>query len=80
VTEEFASGTPQMAKKVADALKNYKIIMLRGHGSFATGQTLDEAFHWSSTLEESCQIELAVKQINEPFIEYRGMSESYSKF
>lgn len=80
VTEEFPSGTPEMANKVAGALKNYKIIMLRGHGSFATGQTLDEAFHWSSTLEESCQIELAVKQINEPFIEYRKMSESYNKF
>jgi L-fuculose-phosphate aldolase len=80
VTEEFPSGTPEMANKVASALKNYKIIMLRGHGSFATGQTLDEAFHWSSTLEESCQIELAVKQINEPFIEYRKMSESYNKF
>jgi L-fuculose-phosphate aldolase len=80
VTEEFASGTPQMANKVAEALKNYKIILLRGHGSFATGQTLDEAFHWSSCLEESCQMELATKIINEPFIEYRGMSGSYSKF
>jgi L-fuculose-phosphate aldolase len=80
VTEEFASGTPQMANKVAQALKNYKIIMLRGHGSFATGQTLDEAFHWSTTLEESCQMELAAKLIDEPFIEYRGMSKSYEKF
>jgi L-fuculose-phosphate aldolase len=80
VAEEFASGTPEMANKVAKALQNYKIIMLRGHGSFAIGQTLDEAFHWSSTLEESCQIELAVKIINEPFIEYRKMSEAYSKF
>ncbi len=80
IMEEFASGTPQMAHKVAEALKNYKIIMLRGHGSFATGQTLDEAFHWSSTLEESCQMELAAKLINEPFIEYRKMSEAYNKF
>lgn len=80
VTEEFASGTPEMARKVARALQEYKIIMLRGHGSFATGQTLDEAFHWSSTLEESCQIELAARLINEPFIEYRKMSESYNKF
>jgi len=80
ITEEFASGTPQMANKVAEALKNYKIIMLRGHGSFATGQTLDEAFFWSSTLEEACQIMLIAKQINEPFIEYRKMSEAYSKF
>jgi len=80
ITEEFASGTPQMAHKVAEALKNYKIVMLRGHGSFATGQTLDEAFFWSSTLEEACQIALSVKLINEPFIEYRGMSDSYNKF
>jgi L-fuculose-phosphate aldolase len=80
ITEEFASGTPQMANKVAEALKDYKIIMLRGHGSFATGQTLDEAFFWSSTLEEACQIMLIVKQINEPFIEYRKMSEAYNKF
>ena len=80
VTEEFASGTPQMANKVAEALKNYKIILLRGHGSFAIGQTLDEAFHWSSCLEESCQMELAAKIINEPFIEYRGMAEGYKSF
>ena len=80
VAEEFASGTPQMAKTVASALQDYKIVMLRGHGSFATGQTLDEAFFWSSTLEEACQIMLISKQINEPFIEYRKMSESYNKF
>jgi L-fuculose-phosphate aldolase len=80
VTEEFASGTPEMANKVATALKQYKIIMLRGHGSFSTGQTLEEAFHWSSTLEEACQIAMYAKLINEPFIEYRKMSESYNKF
>jgi L-fuculose-phosphate aldolase len=80
VTEEFASGTPQMANTVASTLQNYKIILLRGHGSFATGQTLDEAFFWSSTLEEACQIMLSSKLINEPFIEYRKMSEAYKKF
>jgi len=80
VAEEFASGSPEMADRVAATLRDYKIIMLRGHGSFATGQTLDEAFHWSSTLEESCQIELAAKLINEPFLEYRGMSGSYRTF
>jgi L-fuculose-phosphate aldolase len=80
VTEEFASGTPEMANKVAAALQQYKIIMLRGHGSFSTGQTLEEAFHWSSTLEEACQIALYAKLINEPFIEYRKMSDSYNKW
>jgi L-fuculose-phosphate aldolase len=80
VTEEFPSGTPEMANKVASALQNYKIILLRGHGSFAIGQTLDEAFFWTTTLEEACQIALYTKLINEPFIEYRKMSESYNKF
>jgi L-fuculose-phosphate aldolase len=80
IAEEFASGTLEMANKVAASLQNYKIIILRGHGSFATGQTLDEAFHWSSTLEESCQIMLAAKLIDEPFLEYRKMSESYDKW
>jgi hypothetical protein len=32
----------------------------------------DEAFHWSSTLDESCQIELATKIINEPFLSIAG--------
>jgi L-fuculose-phosphate aldolase len=80
ITEEFASGTPEMALKLATALQQYKIVMLRGHGSFAIGQTLEEAFHWSSTLEESCQIALWAKLIDEPFMEYRKMSEAYNKF
>lgn len=80
ITEEFASGTPEMAAKVAEALQNYKIIMLRGHGSFAIGQTVDEAFFWSSTLEEAAQIIFYAKMINEPFIEYRKMSEAYNKW
>jgi len=80
IWEEFASGTPEMANKLADALQSYKIVMLRGHGSFATGQTLDEAFFWSSTLEEACEIMLKTKIINEPFIEYRKMSEAYGKW
>jgi len=77
VSVEMASGSPQMAQTVAEALKEYKVIMLRGHGSFATGQTLDEAFQWTSALEECCQIIVAAKQIDEPLVEYRKMSTDY---
>jgi L-fuculose-phosphate aldolase len=80
VWEEFASGTPEMANTLAAALQQYKVVMLRGHGSFAIGQTLDEAFFWTSTLEEACDIILRAKTINEPFIEYRKMSEGYTKW
>lgn len=80
VAVELASGSPQMARTIAEALKEYKIVMLRGHGSFATGQTLDEAFQWTSALEECCQIILAAKLIDEPFIEYRKMSAAYKEW
>jgi L-fuculose-phosphate aldolase len=80
VWEEFASGGPEMANHLAAVLQTYKIVMLRGHGSFATGQTLDEAFFWSSTLEEACQIMLAAKTINEPFIEYRANADGYNQW
>jgi len=80
IWEEFPSGTPEMANKLATALQSYKIVMLRGHGSFAIGQTLDDALLLSTTFEEACQIMLAAKIINEPLIEYRAMSDSYKKW
>ena len=69
-----------MAQAIAGALKEYKIVMLRGHGCFSTGQTLEEAFQWVTVLEESSQIILKTKISNEPFIEYRKMSEFYTKW
>ena len=69
-----------MVERLPAALREYKIVMLRGHGCFSAGQTLEEAFQWVSCLEEACQIILAAKGINEPFIEYRKMSEEYKQW
>jgi L-fuculose-phosphate aldolase len=80
VAAEFASGSAEMVERLPAALQEYKIAMLRGHGCFAIGQTLDEAFQWVSCLEESCQIILAAKSIDEPFLEYRKMSEDYKSW
>ena len=80
VAVEFASGSKEMAETVADQLRGYKVIMLRGHGCFSTGQTLDEAFMWASVLEECSDIILEAKLINEPFIQYRKMSDQYNKW
>ena len=61
-------------------VQSYKIVFLRGHGSFATGQTLDEAFQWTDALEEACDIILHAKHLNEEMIEYRRMSDSYKNW
>lgn len=80
VAAEYASGSQEMADVVADALREYKVIMLRGHGSFAIGQTLEEAFHWTSTLEEVCDIILEEHLMGEGHKEYRRHSDAYSKW
>ncbi|HEY94061.1 MAG TPA: aldolase [Dehalococcoidia bacterium] len=45
-----------MADIIAEALKDRRIIMVHGHGTFATGQLLEEAFNYTTTLEENCQV------------------------
>ena len=80
VQVEFASGSQEMAEAISDALRHYKIVMQRGHGCFAIGQTLEEAYHWVSTLEEACDIILEAHLLGEPFKEYRKYSEAYEKW
>jgi len=45
-----------LADIIAQALKQYKIVMVHSHGSFAIGQLLEEAHNYTTTLEESCQV------------------------
>jgi L-fuculose-phosphate aldolase len=66
---EFASGSQALADKVSEALYGLKIVMQRGHGCFAIGQTLEEAYHWVSTLEEASDIILEHKLLGEEMIE-----------
>ena len=80
VSVEMASGSSEMANTVSEALRGYKIIMQRGHGCFAIGQTLEEAYHWVSALEEVCDIILEQKLLGEEFKEYRKHTEEYKNW
>ncbi len=46
----------ELAEEIAQQLRECKIVLVYGHGSFAAGQSLEEAYHWTSTLEGSCHI------------------------
>jgi L-fuculose-phosphate aldolase len=48
---------------IAEALKQQHIVVVRGHGSFAIGQLLDEAYNLTMALEESCQVSCLLKTI-----------------
>ncbi|MEE9200720.1 MAG: class II aldolase/adducin family protein [Candidatus Brocadiales bacterium] len=55
-----AVGNRQVAKAVAEALKKWRVVMVKGHGSFAVGKTLEEALCYTSALEDSSKIILTL--------------------
>jgi len=52
-----------LADIIAQALKQHRIVMVHGHGSFAIGQLLEEAHNYTTTLEESCQVICLLKSL-----------------
>lgn len=52
---------------IAEALKYSRIVAVHGHGSFAWGQLLEEAFNCTTALEEACQILCLLKSMHTTF-------------
>jgi L-fuculose-phosphate aldolase len=53
VTAEKTIGSLEAAELISECLKDYKVVMLRGHGSFARGDMLEDAYMLTSSLEAS---------------------------
>jgi L-fuculose-phosphate aldolase len=53
---EHTIGSKELEKSLPGLLSEYKIVMVRGHGSFAVGQMIEEAYQWTSSLEQVCRI------------------------
>ncbi len=45
-----------VAQALADALRQHKIVVMAGHGSYARGESLWQALQWTSVLEESAEV------------------------
>lgn len=45
-----------VADELPKLLKDYKIVLVRGHGSFAVGRSIEEAYQWTSVCESICKI------------------------
>jgi L-fuculose-phosphate aldolase len=56
-----APGSQEIADNVAVALADRKLVIVRGHGTFTAGKTLDEAYLYTSLCEHACRV-LAIKQ------------------
>jgi L-fuculose-phosphate aldolase len=49
-------GSAEAAEKLAAALRDRRVAVLRGHGPFAVGETLEDAYQAISCLEASCRV------------------------
>ncbi|MBI5949301.1 MAG: class II aldolase/adducin family protein [Chloroflexi bacterium] len=47
---------PTQVEQITMALQSRRVVLLRGHGAYAKGQTPWEALHWVTALEESAHI------------------------
>jgi len=56
------AGSQDIADTVTRALSSSKVVIARGHGTFAAGKTLDEAYVYTSMAEHSCRV-LILKRI-----------------
>lgn len=54
-------GSQEIADAVSDVLVSLKLVIARGHGTFAAGKTLDEAYLYTSLAEHACRV-LAIKR------------------
>ena len=57
-------GAKEVAEAIPGYLNDFRVIMLKGHGSFAVGTLLEEAFSLTSSLEHSCRISHYMRAFN----------------
>jgi L-fuculose-phosphate aldolase len=51
------------AEDIAELLKEHRAIVVRGHGSFAASQLLEEAYYYTTVLEQSCRLLYLLKAL-----------------
>jgi L-fuculose-phosphate aldolase len=91
IQAEQTTGSKEVAKLASAGLREYKLVMLRGHGCFSTGAVLEEAFQWCSSLEEACRVLYMTRMLQLAQVatlslggvqahEYRKHSDDYKKW
>jgi len=45
-----------LSDEIARLLNEYRVVLVRGHGTFAVSQILEEAYYYTSALEQSCRL------------------------
>ncbi len=60
---EGKAGSKKLANGVSNVLRDYKGVIVRGHGTFTTGKTLEEAYILTSMIEHSCKVRYLLSMV-----------------
>ncbi|KKB34016.1 class II aldolase/adducin family protein [Bacillus thermotolerans] len=66
-------------KRIAEALGNYKAVILQNHGLLTVGQTVEEAVWWFVSMEEACKTQIMAEQIGSPILIEKEHAELTAK-
>jgi L-fuculose-phosphate aldolase len=53
----------ELADEIADLLAQHSVVLVRGHGTFAASQLLEEAYYYTVVLEQSCRLLYLLKAL-----------------
>jgi L-fuculose-phosphate aldolase len=53
----------ELADKIAKLLGEHRVVLVRGHGTFAASQLLEEAYYYTVVLEHSCRLLYLLKAL-----------------
>ena len=73
IAVEKTIGSEEATSIVSKALQDYKVVMMRDHGSFARGDIPEEAYMFTSSLEASSFYVYHMQETNE----YSKLSDKY---
>ena len=58
-----ADKAREFADKIAKLLEEHRVVLVRGHGTFAASQLLEEAYYYTVVLEQSCHLLYLLKAL-----------------
>jgi len=63
VGKEIMAKPGELGEEIAEALRQDRVVVVKGHGSFAVGQLLEEAYYYTTVLEQSCRVLYLLKAL-----------------
>jgi L-fuculose-phosphate aldolase len=60
---DMAVEPEELADKIARLMGEHRVVLVRGHGTFAASQLLEEACYYTVVLEHSCRLLYLLKAL-----------------